>query len=53
MSASAPGFSPVVKADAGVRAAGERALGRTVLLLDVLTQHRDGRPANRSGEVGP
>jgi len=36
MFASAPPFRAVVKADAGVRAAGERALDRTLLLLDVL-----------------
>jgi hypothetical protein len=52
MSASAPGFGPVVKADAGVRAAGERALDRTFLLLDVLPDGRQWRAADRSGEVG-
>jgi hypothetical protein len=36
MSASAPPFRAVVKADVGVRAAGERVLHRAVLLLNVL-----------------
>ena len=50
MSASAPAFRPVVKAD------GPRPVsGGTVLLLDVLAQDREGRSADRpsEAEAGP
>ena len=48
MSASAPAFRPVVKADGPRPGSGGR-----VLLLEVLVQDRDGRSAGRAGEVRP
>jgi hypothetical protein len=53
MSASAPRFRAVVKADGGVRAAGERALDRPVLLLDVLAQNRDRGTADGPAKYEP
>lgn len=53
MHAGAPPFRAVVKARARVRAAGERALDGTFLLLDVLAEHADRGPADGPREIRP
>jgi hypothetical protein len=62
MWAGAPAFTRGVKADVGVPVGRERALTfrvcrrfhshRLFLLLDVLLEHGERRPADRPGEVG-